>query len=383
MLWQCSVCNTENKGLQKICYNCGKPKQPTDKDYFPGDISQNAALTKPKDVQQALAGPDWKCKYCGSAQKRLDGHCAQCGADQHGNQKVEIYETIATLDPETGKTVISVPPVQSEYPSEPPSESSITISRKLALQIAVPVIAVFTIILGIWLLFRKHEISTHVSAVSWINTVIVERFQVYYREGWDSDQRAFDIKSLGQRIHHYDKVYDHTEKESYTDQEACGTTPRNCYKTPVTCTPNGNGTASCSGGDETCTGGDTKYCSVTKYRDKQIYRDEPAYRMWYGWNVWDWGLNRKVTASGNIIEVQWPSEEEVKLNEGCSEIVGDQGFRELERTRRESSYKVIFTEDKKHKSHIYEPKTLTDFQRFPVGSQKQLRVSFAGTFDIL
>jgi DNA-directed RNA polymerase subunit RPC12/RpoP len=381
MLWKCSICKAENKGLQKICVNCGKPKQPTDKDYFPGDISPHTALTKSKDVEQALAGPDWKCRYCGSAQKRLDGHCAQCGADQYGNQKVEIPKTRANINLETGKTYISVPPVEEDQ-SEEEHISFIPPNRKRLVQFLIPII-VGIVILGLYLLFRKHEVSAHITSVNWVNTVIVDRFQVWHREGWSSDAKSFNIKQIDRRVHHYDKVYDHTEKESYTDQEPCGTTPVICHTTPVHCTPNGNGTASCSGGDQECSGGDTKYCSVTKYRDVPVYRDEPVFRPWYTWDVWDWGFNRKIITSGSTIEVKWPSDEEIKLNEGCSPTVSDQGIRELERANRESAYKVVFTEDKNHKIHNYTPKSLNDFQRFHVGSSHRLMVSFAGTFDIL
>jgi hypothetical protein len=380
MLWRCSVCKSENKGLQKICTTCGKPKQPTDQDYFPGDISQRAALTKPKDVEQALAGPDWKCRYCGSAQKRLDGRCAQCGADQSGNKEVKYTKTEATL--EAGKTIISVPPILSDRPSDRPSDAFVISQRRL-LQIVIPIVIGFTLLLGSWLLFRKREIQAHVSAVGWTNAVIVDRFQVWHREGWSSDEKAFDIKQIDRRVHHYDQVYDHTEQESYSDQEPCGTTPITCHTTPVNCTSNGNGTASCSGGDQECSGGDTKYCSVVKYRDKKVYRDEPVYQPWYAWNVWDWGFNRKIITTGHTTEVHWPSDEEIKLNVDCNPTVSDQGVRELERTQQESSYYVIFIGNENHQKYDYTPKTLTDFQRFPVNHPQKLRVSFAGTFDII
>jgi hypothetical protein len=93
--WKCSTCGTVNGGLSKKCGQrvirngkvslntndgCGKA-QDTEKWFDPIDDSHAAALTNTNHIKQATSGADWKCTYCKSTQRRLDGSCVNCGGE--------------------------------------------------------------------------------------------------------------------------------------------------------------------------------------------------------------------------------------------------------------------------------------------------------------
>lgn len=82
MRWRCSACEHENLGRHKQCQHCGKPK---DREVFydaPGEVSRADAITDAALLEQATAGADWECAYCGSHQRKDSGACVQCGAQQ-------------------------------------------------------------------------------------------------------------------------------------------------------------------------------------------------------------------------------------------------------------------------------------------------------------
>lgn len=466
MLWTCRVCRSaDNRGLHKHCTNCGKPKDERDVERFPEDLSEDNALSG-EDVREALAGPDWKCKFCGTLQNSLGRCCAECGCDKETGEKPWRYSGPGhiTEDVDTGrksvtgvaptvverrftksKAAIDVDPfrapartdepvVTPREPAEPPRpkvprpappedapervfapntggyrdppavEAPVerefvpnTGSYRDPPQVFIPktplhrrpgvrrgaavlAVALFTV-LTLWLIFRTKVVDAKVTAVSWQHDVIVDRYQVYRKEGWDSDPGAFEVHDEGRRVHHYDHVKVGSHRESYQESYTCGQTCRtikgSCTRTPRTCTSNKNGTATCTGGDNVCSP-DTesctpKTCTRTAYRTVDDYEDQPRYRTWYSWKVWEWGYNRTVRAAGSSMETRWPSDAELQppgLAPG-----------EQERHRRAESYSVTFSDSKD--SWTVKPKSEGDFQRFPPGSRFKLKVGIANGVTVL
>lgn len=365
MLWRCSTCRSENKGRHKECQECGKPLE-DEEFYMPGDTSRAAAVTDPGLLEQALAGPDWECAYCKSSQRRDDGSCAQCGAPQPPGS-----------DP--GPVVKSKPPrPRRSDPSVPRLRD-----RKRLIAIAGAVLGVAAVALTLWLILRTRVVDVSVTAASWERRVLVDRWQVCHREGWDRDPRSFNERNLGERIHHYDKVLDHHRTEHYTVQVACGQdcvpVPRTCYTTPRTCTSNKNGFATCTGGNQVCSGGGqrctTRYCSEPRTRQVPVYRDEPRYRTWWSWDVWDWKHNRTVKAAGSGADPPaWPTDDKVGLDRGLSDG-------EKERQRREEEYSVTFGDGED--SWGYAPKGEAEYLSLPLKSRHRIRVGLASGVEIV
>ncbi|MEZ4232319.1 MAG: hypothetical protein R3B89_24285 [Polyangiaceae bacterium] len=374
MVWTCSSCRRENLGRHLVCQTCGSPKEEHEEYRMPGAPETLATVTDPRLLQIAHGGANWRCRYCGSNQRAADGDCANCGGDRTRAQQV--------------RPAIAVPAAK----------------RKNWLKLALT--ACMLVALGlapIWLIFRvddcgpdiarpkynafqqqSHvEYATVVSA-EWTHSVDVERWQIVDREGFaDAKPKdALDVRALGERQHHVDKVPDGFDTETYTveepngfrtetytDREQCGqdctTLPQTCRQV---CTPQGNGFAKCSqkcsGGGRSCS---PKYCTVTKTRQvpqthmvtktRQVpkFKDVPVMKAYYKWRQWDWKLVRTIEEKGGGFDTRWPSDERIQLGDGLK-----QG--EKERKSQSATYSVYYR-TATGKAYTYRPKQLAEFTR--------------------
>lgn len=390
MLWRCgtSTCRTENKGRLKVCCGCGRPKTDKDVDYMPGDTSPEAAVHDPDLLRQAKAGPDWKCAFCGSSQRRLDGACHQCGAAQSD----EVVDTPATFTaPREAPPARRTPRLQrpaTPSPNIPRSQETWLDDEPVGfgrtdtkLYWIAGSVLLGLMGIGIWLLFRTKIVDAAVTSLRWEQDIVVERYAIRTHEGFDPQDGAFDLTNVEQRVHHYDrmKVGSHIDEkgEKYKcGEENCRVIKGECRKTKRECSSNKNGFATCTGGDVVCAADgkecDTKYCYNPKTVDD--YDDVPQYRAWYHWRVWEWGPDRTVQHVGGLEAPSWPTDIEVGLN--AKVTTG-----ESERAHREAHYKIVFTSGSD--TWTYEPRSEAEFMRFPKGTHRRLKVSVATGFEIL
>jgi hypothetical protein len=244
--------------------------------------------------------------------------------------------------------------------------------------IVAAIVAIMT--LGLWLIFRTRIVDVKVSAVHWSHAVKIDRWQIWHRDGWYPDRSAFNIHDEGPRIHHYDHVLVGHHTESVTSSSQCGedcTTVRGaCRTTPVSCSSNKNGSATCTGGDRECDP-DTRSCSPrTCNVSVPDYEDQPRYQDYYDWNVWDWGYNRTVTHSGADLSESWPSDNELQpfhLNDGERE-------REAGRV---AEHRIVFTNGRGDETWNLTPSTCDEFQRYPVGAHHRIKVGLAHGVEVL
>jgi hypothetical protein len=402
---------------------------------MPSDTSIRNALSGEKR-RKALAGPDWTCRYCQTLQSRLNAFCEECGVDmQRGAQgshlkaehtvgrgrgtatKLKAYSTVtkpyrslvhdqpvrdfqealrreidgveAKKSPEPlfkdGPSNYREPAQLEDRPLAPPappvSSDSLTEEELKSIKGAkfhfpswsvYAVVGAVALALILWLIFRTKEVDASITALSWEHRVLVDRYQIWRREGWTPDFSSFDVHDEGPRIHHYDHVRVGSHRESYQESYACGTIPGRCRTTPVRCSSNKNGTANCSGGDTVCDPDQTKYCSRTAYRTIDDYEDQARYQEWYSWHVWDWGYNRTVRHTGTTDAPSWPTDQEltVPLAPG-----------EKERNSREAEYKVTFTGDGDR--YEFKPRTEAEFKAYRMGEKRRLRVGVAHGVEVL
>ena len=378
MLWGCVSCNAENKGRHKTCTACGSPRTEASPEWMPDDISPMAAVKDSALLHRFKAGRDWKCPYCGTSQFRADGTCVQCGSTQ-GDTSTPNPEWLAgrtkelEWDKKVEDPVIARPkPIETKVnPLEPYLEKVSLPWRGLLLALLVTA-GVATLL---YFVFRTRIVEAKVSEVYWQRTVKVERYQLNADEGWSVPGGALEVKDLGSRIHHYDKVQVGSHKEPYQETYTCGqtcrTVPGSCSTTPRSCVSNRNGSATCSGGDQVCSPSTQsctpQYCSRTLYRTVPDYQDQPRYQDWYSWKLWSWTFNRNVSVSGTTTP-QWPSGEQVAL-----------GDKERESDRSET-FKVKLLSDT---PITYSPKSEAEFSRFHVGATHKLKVGVAHGVEVL
>jgi hypothetical protein len=348
MTWTCSSCAHRNLGRHKTCATCGSPKDASESYEMPADPSTAASVTEAALVRMALDGPDWRCAYCGSDQRRADRGCARCGASAvEGAEVTEHAHTPADEDPAGWG----------------PAREARAWHRPWWVRALLAVAAVAVLALGARAWSRRaRDLDALVVARAWRHEVQVERWAVRAREGFAENRPpdALDELALGPRVHHHERVLDgydtqhYTERvldgytsESYSAQVACGqdctTTAQSCRER---CSSNRNGFATCrtvcSGGGQSCR---TRYCSesrtrqVPRYRNeprtRQVprYRSEPRYAEAYRWHLWAWGPQRALVQRGTDDAPRWPADDEVSLGRALGE-------RERERATRSATYEV-------------------------------------------
>lgn len=371
MLWGCTLCGAQrNRGRFKTCENCGAPRTASSPEFMPDDVQAAPAVTDGALLEKFTAGPDWKCRYCGSSAFRADGCCDACGSPQDDS----TAEERRAIDDAVATSLL-----------HPPAESA-----RMAVFGALAALAIGWLA---WFLLHERVYDVRVTHTSWRATVHIDRYAVHHHESFAERVApgAFGQTPLGQRHHHDERILDHYvpvpytvdefagyRSQSYTTSEPCG---QSCYQTARTCTSNRNGSATCTGGGTRCT---TRYCSVSKtrqvpytrpvvhIRQDPVYRHEPRFAEWYAWQLWEWGLDHDVTRSGENNGVAWPAPAELQLSLGDGE---------RQREKRELALAVSFSSDAER--FEYTPATALEFAGLPVGSKHRVRKPRVGDLQVV
>lgn len=400
MYWDCPNCGTSAiEGINDHCPTCGDAHDVDEAPWYAkGEGSYANRITNHEHNVMAEAGANWKCAYCEGTQRRPDGNCLNCAGPQTAGRSEGTPKRRSNPNPAPRTERPSRRPrsQRSAAPHRPrvttnrtwnthsrsKSKMSESPSRLKKIGIASLILLAMTS-LG-WVLFHKRPVTVQVTGVKWSHQVNVERKVKVSDTGFDENMpsrdpsaqrtgrinKAFNVRIIdSHRFHHTEQVPDGYRTEHYTEREACGT--ETVGKTSVSCSTNNNGTRTCSGGDPITR---TKYCNVQKTREVRKYRDVDHYETWYGWNEWKWRLNRSPTHSGNTLETSWPTEKELCLN--CQ----TNGLEEERVSRKISQYEVSFV-DMENESYTIDPDTLSEFNRYPIGSKHECEYSIAGGVD--
>lgn len=76
--WNCPNCNTRNKGGSKTCENCGAPQPENVQFELP---AEQKLVTDEEKIRAAQAGADIHCPFCGTRNPATAKTCSQCGGD--------------------------------------------------------------------------------------------------------------------------------------------------------------------------------------------------------------------------------------------------------------------------------------------------------------
>ena len=148
-------------------------------------------------------------------------------------------------------------------------------------------------------------VELELTNLSWQRQIEVEEFRTLTLDGWTL---PFDgrVQSQQQKVHHYDKVFDHYETRTRQVPKTRQTGSRSeTYACGSRTVDNGNGTFSTEA--EYCTQTVPVYETVyrTEAYQEPVYIDEPVYQTWYVYQVDHWVFDHHDSSSGTV-DPYWP-----------------------------------------------------------------------------
>lgn len=292
--WNCPYCGRENRGRDRECIGCGRPRGTETK----FDTNKHIAVLDGEEAKEYMTGPDWFCECCDSYNPDTLQTCKSCGAPR-GASKDYFTKRREQEEKEQQKAAeMSEYSMQSEYSEKPVTfytdhKDPVNTTGMFA-RILIPVIAIIALIAGFVFFLKPTQMEGEVTELAWSSTVNLEEFTTIKDEGWTypSDARILDrdykYKETVQVIDHYD-----TDIQPVTKTR----TVQNGYDTYYTYEDMGNGFS--AEVEHKTPHYDTE--TYTDYETVQvpIYRDEDIYDWWYRYEYDRWLKIDTCTNSGD------------------------------------------------------------------------------------
>lgn len=331
--WRCVRCSSVNLGRDVGCVTCGV-KRSEDVAFFLDDDAPE--LSAGQVSNQANAGADWICLYCGSNCRASENQCSGCGSLRSDANKQLIEETRGIGDwSEAAQKAYNA---QTIAPTQTPKSFFSRRLVKFALlgagAFGFIFIALFALL--IFISTRTYAVEVEVANLEWNRSIAIEEYKTVTETAWEGEVPPdARVQSNERALHHTDKVPDGTRTvpETYSEQVSDGTERYVCGRINKK-----NGYFE----DKYCTR--TKYKTVTKTRDKTetIYRDVPVYKTRYTYLIDKWVAAGEKTTSGESFDPKWA---DVKIDNVKTREAG-----------RKENYNLIFKElggdNKPHKMEV-------------------------------
>ncbi|MCS7019538.1 MAG: zinc finger Ran-binding domain-containing protein [Cytophagales bacterium] len=280
--WDCPVCGLKgNRGPDTHCVGCGSPRGKEVIFYLPEDAEE---VTDADKLQQAKAGADWRCDYCGADNKATNIACQACGNERNQediarSEKVIYNHDISEQQP---------PPTYTN-----PADNKARDRRKYRL--VVWSFVLFTVV-ALWYIFKPRPFEVEVVGHEWERTVEIEQHLPFVEEDWQLPANARLI-SQRQDVHHYNQVLVGYQKKTRTVRIQTGTKQVKCGKKDL-----GNGYFE----DVYCN--KPVYENRTETYEEPVYKQVPVFQTKYKYEIYRWTLDHTAKASGADKQPVFPQE---------------------------------------------------------------------------
>ncbi len=238
--WTCPNCDSRNPGSRRICANCGTP-QPDNLEFT--QRAQSEIIKDEAKIEQAKAGPDIHCYYCGTRNPATAETCSQCGsplnegtrrsagkvvgAHRTGPVKPVVCDNCQTEnEPNAPMCVSCGTPLKAPKPKAKPKPTPRPTAKKSSSG-GRAVFGIFGILMlfivvgcGIFFFFsfQTSEVTGQVSNINWSRSVAVEGLAPVGYSGW-IDQIPGDATVGTCRT----QVRDVQDNPAPNSREICGT----------------------------------------------------------------------------------------------------------------------------------------------------------------
>ncbi len=345
--WQCPNCDGINPGREKTCGSCGAP-QPDDIEFK--QFSKQELLKDEKLIEQAKAGADIHCAYCGTRNPAKAETCSQCGSDiSEGTQResgrvVGAFKTgpeaevpcpaCEAMNPESARMCAECgsPLGHIDEEPEPYKETAYGIDaqakprRKIpAVFIIVAVLLCIGVVAIAVLSGRTTDVSGVVQDVHWERFIPIEAFGPVDHSDW------FDALPGEAENVSCQQEYRYTSSEPVGNyEEVCGT-PYSVDK--------GSG-----------------FAEVVQDCEYRIYEDYCSY------TVEEWSVVDTAVMSGSDFSPFWPDP-----SLSADQRLGSTG---------KETYTIVFAAE--NETYSYETDNVNEYLQYQIGSTWNLGVNTFG-----
>lgn len=214
MVWVCPNCENKNPGNFRFCRGCGAPQPPNVQ--FQQDANAKL-LTDAKEIEQAAAGADIHCGYCGARNTALAKECSSCGADIATGTRRETGTVVGAYAPAAAAVEAPCPNCGTLNPADafqckacgatlrvqPSAAPAAAAPRKFPWLVAVLVAAgLCAVIALVMFLSRTSDVEAAVVDRSWQRVISIQALQPVDRQDWrDEIPAGVELKSCQERLY--------------------------------------------------------------------------------------------------------------------------------------------------------------------------------------
>ncbi len=336
--WTCQFCGTRNPGMQKVCSGCGAAMSKDQKFEAP---AQQTLITDKQKLEQAKAGPDVACPFCGVRNVSSATVCRNCGGDLTGAEaraKGDVVGAFSTAPVPDVKCPFCGTPnpatvlkckncggaLGKTLPSAPATKAPAQSSKLGAFAIGLIVMICLAGALFVFLAGRTTDQAATVQGMKWERAIAVLAQRPVEKQDW-RNRVPFEGRLIGCE----ERVRSVQDQETSRSRKVCGT--------PYTI-------------DEgTGAGRVVQDCQFEALDD------------WCRYSINEWQQVDAIVARGEDLNPQWPN---------ATVAAGQRTGNTTEK------YQVIFLSNDKR--YTYWPDSEQEFKRFTPGSRWTLKINTFG-----
>src|SRR4051812_5596642 len=282
--WDCPACGRKgNRGPEKFCGGCGRPRGPDVKFYLPDDAPE---VTDAEALRRAEAGADWICPYCAADNPVSNSFCSGCGAPRDGAKTREVVEH-----------PLNETPAAAPQPLAAPAQGGRSRWKKGCGLGCLGLLAIVALLI---FLGRPKSTTLTVTGHHWVRSIAVEVQKPVTEQAWDGEvPSGARILGSSREVHHVDHIQTGTRTRTRTVTERVRTGTER-VKT---------GTRDLGNGYFQDVYEDRPVYQNRSHEEtyqEPVYRDQPVYSRRIRYEIERWVRDRQAKAEGRDLSPAWP-----------------------------------------------------------------------------
>jgi hypothetical protein len=315
--WDCPACGRKgNRGAEKFCGGCGRPRGPDVKFYLPDEAPE---VTDAAALKHAEAGADWICPYCNADNPAANDFCSGCGAPRDGARTREVVEHPLNEQP------------VAPQPLAGPTRGGGAFWKK---GFGLGCLSLLAIVALLIFLSRPRSTTLTVTGHHWARTIAVEVQKPVTEQAWEGEvPSGARILGSANEVHHVDHIQIGTQTRTRTVTERVQTGTQR-VKT---------GTRDLGNGYFKDVYEDRPVYENRSHQEtyqEPVYREQPVYRRRFRYEIEKWVRDREARAEGHDLAPAWP-------DPGLADKQRESGRQEL--------YEVLFKDADGKAAHYRAP----------------------------